>query len=71
MDHISIKAALERAGKLQADIARATDLSPQLVGEVIRRTRRNVKIEGAIAEAIGKPVAEVFPDTAPAGAVGA
>ncbi len=46
-------------------IARQTGYSRPLVSLVIRRLRRNPIIEKAIARAIRKPVAEVFPDNIP------
>lgn len=61
MKPIDIKHALEKKGFSQADIARATGLSPQLVGQVIRRERENDKIQTEIAGAIGMAVADVFP----------
>lgn len=57
-----IKAALVLAGVSQSDIARDVGLSAQLVGEVIRRTRKNALIEVAVAKAIGKPLKKVFPE---------
>ena len=66
MTPLDIKHALERAGSSQAAIARAARKSPQLVGEVIRRTRKNSEIEIAIASKIGKTRGDVFPDTVPA-----
>lgn len=64
-----IKAALVLVGVSQADIARDAGFSAQLVGEVIRRTRKNALIEQTVAKAIGKPVKKVFPLAQPASAL--
>lgn len=64
-----IKAALVAADVKQVEIARRADRSPQLVNDVITGARRNEAIESAIAEVIGKPVAEVFPVEQPASAL--
>lgn len=56
-----IKAALVAKGVRQADIARQTEYSGPYVHDVIVGNRRNERIETAIAEAIGRPVEEVFP----------
>lgn len=60
MDPHEIKAALAKAQVKQADIARAVGKSKQLVGDVIRRHRRNAEIENEVAARIGKPVRRVF-----------
>lgn len=54
------KAALVLKGIRQADIARATGFSGAYVNDVIAGNRRSDEIEAAIAEAIGRPVGEVF-----------
>jgi transcriptional regulator with XRE-family HTH domain len=55
------KAALVAHGKRQRDIARKTGFGEPYVSEVLKGTRRSEPIERAIAEAIGRPVADVFP----------
>lgn len=64
-----IKAALVERGVRQADIARATKYSGAYVNDVIAGKRRCAPIEQAIAEAIGKPVGDVFPVAQPASAL--
>jgi lambda repressor-like predicted transcriptional regulator len=64
MDPNEIKAALVKAGVKQADIARSVGKSKQLVGDVIRRHRRNTEIEQEVAARIGKPVKKVFAEVA-------
>ena len=56
-----IKAALKSAGLSQLAIARRTGYSPPYVYEVIQGTRDNRAIKRAVARAIGRPIAEVFP----------
>jgi transcriptional regulator with XRE-family HTH domain len=58
------KAELVRNGVTQAEIARRTGFSLGYVGDVIAGNRRSPKIQSAIAEAIGRPVREVFGDLA-------
>lgn len=60
MDANEIKAELVRRGITQTEIAEAVGRSKQLVGDVIRRQRRNPDIEREIAQRIGKPVRRVF-----------
>lgn len=55
------KAALVEHGRSQADIARKTGFSEAYVSDVLKGYRRSVPIESAVAEAIGRPVDEVFP----------
>lgn len=68
-----IKAALVEKGVTQAHIARTAnpehEYSRAMVNDVINGNRRNTSIETAIAEAIGKSVAEVFPVEQPASAL--
>ena len=45
----------------QAEIARQIGVSRVYVHDVLHGRRRSDRIEAAIAEAIGRPVAEVFP----------
>lgn len=62
IDQKKIKIALLANGISQADIARMLKVSPPSVHNVITGKRRTPRIRMAIALAIGKPVAEVFPD---------
>lgn len=55
------KVALVRKRVKQAQIARNLGVSQAYVCDVLYGRRRSEKIETAIADAIGKPVAEVFP----------
>lgn len=55
-----IKAELARKGVKQSEIARSVGKSKQMVGDVIRRFRRNADIEREVAARIGKPVKRVF-----------
>lgn len=64
MDALEIKRALAGRGVTQTAIAESVGKSKQLVGDVIRRHRRNADIERAVAEAIGKPVKRVFGEAA-------
>lgn len=60
MTKLERKAAMVLAGATQANIARATEFSDAYVHDVISGNRRNDVIERAIANAIGRPVDEVF-----------
>lgn len=64
-----IKSALVLKDVTQAEIGRRCGYSRGHVGDVIEGNRRNAKIESAIANAIGKPVGEVFPVEKPAAAL--
>ena len=55
------KAALKESGVSQAEIARRTGYKPPYVNEVLWGTRSNGRIRRAIARAIRRPLAEVFP----------
>ena len=55
------KDLLKAAGVTQADICRRTGFKPPYVHEVVKGTRANKDIQRAIARAVGKPLAEVFP----------
>lgn len=59
-----IKAALVLKRVKQTDIARAVGRSKQLVGDVIRRARRNAEIEKEVAARLGKSVKRVFGEAA-------
>lgn len=53
------------AGVRQADIARANGIKLSEVCAVVQNRRRTPRTRAAIAEAIGKPVAEIWPDAKP------
>lgn len=57
------KAELVRAGVTQADIARQTGFSPAYVNDVIAGNRRSPAIEAAVAQAIQRPIDQVFDRT--------
>lgn len=56
-----IKAHLEMTGLFQADIARAVDVTPGLVGNVIHGVTRSRKVEDAIAAVLDKSLHELWP----------
>lgn len=58
------KMELFRHGVTQQQIADEVELSHALVNKVVNGTRRNEKIEAAIARAIKMPVEHVFPPRA-------
>ena len=58
------KAALVLAGVRQADIARRLSVAPTHVSDVIHGRRRSLRVEAAIAEALGRRVEEIFPQPA-------
>jgi lambda repressor-like predicted transcriptional regulator len=60
-----IKAALALAGIYQTDIARKVGVHPVHVNDVIYGRRPTPRIRAAIAEAINKPVSEIWPDAKP------
>lgn len=61
MHPAQIKASLEIAGVTQAYIADECDCSRAFVGSVIRGDSRSRRVEAALAAAIGKRPAEVWP----------
>jgi len=58
-----IRAELIRRNITGAEIAQKAGCSKQYVSAIIHRSRTNSAIELMIAEAIGKPIDEVFPPT--------
>lgn len=54
------KIALIEAEVSMSDIARALDVSPSHVSQVVRGDRRSPRVESAIAEAAGSTVEEMF-----------
>lgn len=61
------KAELVLKGIKQADIARRLGVAPTHVSDVVYGRRRSVRVEKAIAEALGRPAPEVFPSLIEAG----
>ncbi len=57
-----IKSKLALRGVTQAQIAKRKGVSKQFVSQVISGIRRTAYIQDAIAEAVGEPVCELFPD---------
>jgi lambda repressor-like predicted transcriptional regulator len=57
-----IKADLEDAGKTYSVIAAEIGATPPAVSNVINRKIRSRRIAEKIAEAIGKPFKDVFPE---------
>ena len=55
------KVELLRANVSQAEIGRRAGYGRAYVHEVVSGDRRNAKIEQAVAAAIGRPLADVFP----------
>ena len=55
------KAAMVLAGVRPIDIARKLGVSPTTVGTVLAGRCTSRRVFEAVAEAIGKPVEEVFP----------
>jgi len=58
-----IRAEMVRKGVLNSEIAREEDVSPAYVYYVLAGKRQGYRIRAAIAEKVGKPVEELWPDT--------
>lgn len=54
------KAELVRRGVTMTAIADQLDVTPQHVSQVISGERRSVRVEEAVADALGMPVEDVF-----------
>ena len=61
MSPYMVNALLREAGTTAIALSGRLGISPQHLRNVIHRRRRNPRIERAIARAIGRPVADVFP----------
>jgi lambda repressor-like predicted transcriptional regulator len=61
-----IKSSLVLSGCTQVSIARALNVSPASVNDVITGKTVSARIREAIAEAIGRPVEEIWPEAKPA-----
>ena len=62
MDAILIKISLIKQGVSQAEIAEKIGVKQPSISQVIHRTARSRKIASAISEALGLPLASVFPE---------
>ena len=58
----NIKSALAAKGITQVQIARMLKVKPPTVHNVLTGKRRNPRIRQAIALAVGKPIAELWPE---------
>lgn len=61
-----VKASLRKENSSLSEVARELGVSRQAVSLVIRGAARSRRIERLIAQKIGKPVGEVFPERYPA-----
>lgn len=64
MTRIDRKAALIQARVRMTDLAKQLGVHVSHVSHVVNDRRRSPRVEQAIADAIGKPVARVFPQGA-------
>ncbi len=62
MNKAEIKRYLKIAGVKQKEIAEKCGVTPQFVNQVVSGRRTTLSVVSAIADAIGRPVSEVFPD---------
>ena len=62
MTPIEIKIAYLTTGKRFADTARRLKVSPALVSRIINRYAWSIPVAQAIAEDLGKPFNDVFPE---------
>ena len=65
METKKIKSDLILAGVTQSEIARSLNVAVACVNDVVTGKRKNPRIRAAIAEAINKPVSEIWPDAKP------
>lgn len=61
MHPADIKAAIEKAGRSQRDIAHECEVTPSTVAHVINGRGKSAKVAKAIAEATGKSVHTLWP----------
>lgn len=61
LDPLQRKAALVLYGVSQAEIARCSGVTATHVSDVLHGRRRSPRVERAIAEALGRPVEDLFP----------
>jgi len=57
-----IRAELIKRGIKSTDLATDQKVTPQFISNVIHGHKANLRIRQAIAEAIGRPVHEIWPD---------
>ncbi len=65
MDPLYIQYLLRKSGKTQRDMAQRLGLTEGHVCKVLFGLRKSRPVQLAFARAIGRPVAEVFPDNIP------
>lgn len=65
MNPIEIKILMIRAGITQADIGRKLGLSRAFINQVVLGHRPTKQVKQAIAEAVGKPVEDLWPEESP------
>lgn len=63
MKPYEIRAALILAQVPMKELGKCLGVSPQHVGNVISGRRKTPRIRAAVAEAIGKQVSEIWPDS--------
>jgi transcriptional regulator with XRE-family HTH domain len=63
MDHIEIKILLLRAGVSQSAIARKLHVTVGFVNQIITGRRHTKRVRMAIAEAVGKQVEDLWPES--------
>lgn len=61
MHHADIKAALEKAGVTQVELAHRLGVTPMAIWQVIHGNSRSARIEREIADVIGLPLSTVWP----------
>ena len=59
---VRIKIELMKKGIMGKDIAKVLGVSPSLVSKVIVGKRKNPKVRQALAEIVGVPVEELWPE---------
>jgi transcriptional regulator with XRE-family HTH domain len=62
MNTAKVKRLLRQAGVKQTDIARKLGISPQQVNAVVHGKRPQHSVVKAIAEAVNRPVADLWPE---------
>jgi transcriptional regulator with XRE-family HTH domain len=62
MNTIKVKRLLRQAGIKQKDIAKQLGISPQQVSMVVHGKRPQHSVVKAIAEAVNRPVADLWPE---------
>jgi transcriptional regulator with XRE-family HTH domain len=62
MNTLKVKRLLRQAGVKQKDIAEKLGIHPQQVSAVVRGKRPQHSVVKAIAEAVNRPVADLWPE---------